>query len=320
MVSEPDPIWELTMSVYRIRTPSAARYRPWAAHVRERVAVTPGLRDALGLLGTLIPVRGDFPDFLTPSGAPGHDGFDGTLDLIGATPRDRVRAELTAAFRGRPAPAWVRRLAAGDRECRRELHATLRLYHRELVRPMASVVSEAFLDQRARHGESLLQGGVAELLGTLSPVARWDPPVLTVEWYPMDRDLHLAGRGVTLVPSYFCQRNPVTLIDPGLPPVLVYPIHGRLAPSSGDLSGDRYDPAGVLPGLAGLLGQTRALALTVLDPPCSTSELARRMEVSAATASRHATVLRAAGLVHSTRYGNVMIHRVTAKGRTLMGA
>ncbi|WP_410660056.1 ArsR/SmtB family transcription factor [Amycolatopsis sp. lyj-112] len=31
--------------------------------------------------------------------------------------------------------------------------------------------------------------------------------------YPLDRDLHLRGRGLRLVPSYFCWDTPVALAD-----------------------------------------------------------------------------------------------------------
>ncbi|MEU3653452.1 hypothetical protein AB0E67_11570 [Streptomyces sp. NPDC032161] len=57
----------------------------------------------------------------------------------------------------------------------------------------------------------------------LAPCIRWASPTLTAD-YPLDRDLHLRGRGITLVPSFFCAKAPVTLIDPDLPPVLVHPV------------------------------------------------------------------------------------------------
>lgn len=72
-------------------------------------------------------------------------------------------------------------------------------------------------------------------------------------------------------------------------------------------------------GLASLLGRTRAHALEALADPCTTGELARRIGVSPATASHHATVLRAAGLISSHRDGVKIVHRLTAKGTTLLG-
>ncbi|MFJ3968984.1 hypothetical protein ACIPYR_12560 [Streptomyces parvus] len=73
-------------------------------------------------------------------------------------------------------------------------------------------------------------------------------PTLVAD-YPRDGDLHLGGRGLSLVPSFFCTERPATLIDPELPPVLVYPVSRR--PAS----------AAPLDGLPELLGRTRALAL-----------------------------------------------------------
>ncbi|MGW0561714.1 hypothetical protein ACWDZ4_14150 [Streptomyces sp. NPDC003016] len=40
----------------------------------------------------------------------------------------------------------------------------------------------------------------------------WRPPVLEVD-HPVGRDLQLEGRGLLLIPSYFCWRRPITLID-----------------------------------------------------------------------------------------------------------
>src|SRR5438876_12229110 len=47
---------------------------------------------------------------------------------------------------------------------------------------------------------------------------------ITVVRYPVHRDLRLDGRGLRLVPSFFCRGTPVALADPELPPTLVYPL------------------------------------------------------------------------------------------------
>ncbi|MFD1271279.1 hypothetical protein ACFQ51_02890 [Streptomyces kaempferi] len=54
---------------------------------------------------------------------------------------------------------------------------------------------------------ALLDGGTQALLEGLRPMARWNAPVLEVN-YPVERDLYLDGRGLLLVPSYFCWRLP----------------------------------------------------------------------------------------------------------------
>ncbi|MGW0731340.1 ArsR/SmtB family transcription factor [Streptomyces sp. NPDC002851] len=311
VAARPDVMWELTLSLHRLQLPrSAARCRPWLGHVRDRLRRR-DLRGVLRLLTTLVPPRGDFPDFLTP---PGQPDFGGALELISGAGRLPLARDLEMVFRRRERPAWVRQLADGDRERRRELVRALTVYHRELVRPCLAELDETVFAERAVCGRRVLDGGVGRLLGTLSPTVRWTWPVLSTE-YPVDRDLRLDGRGITLVPSFFCA-TPVTLIDPGLPPVLVYPV------TEGAPGARASAPSGGADGLAAVLGRTRAQAVRALAQSCSacsTSELALRIGVSVASASRHAAALRDAGLVTSKRQGGEVLHIATRLGEELAG-
>ncbi|MFE7618695.1 ArsR/SmtB family transcription factor [Streptomyces sp. NPDC057496] len=301
VATRPDDMWELVNSLHILQSPRPpSEYGPWLRHVRTRFAER-DLRSLVRYVTALVPHRGAFPDFLTPSGA---DGFDASLDLVRATPAARLRAELAVHFRHRTPPPWARLLADGDRHARQELQDALTTYHRELLAPQLPLIGEAFHLERAQHSRDILAGGVEQLLHTLPPSIRWRSPTLAAD-YPRDRDLHLRGRGITLIPSFFCTKCPVTLIDPGLPPVLVYPVTGR------PLSDTEPD------GLTDLLGRTRALVLQALTPPCSTGELAVRTGVSIGTASKHASVLRRAGLVTSTRRGCMVLHALTPLGHAL---
>ncbi|MFF2011883.1 ArsR/SmtB family transcription factor [Streptomyces sp. NPDC058195] len=302
VAARPDDMWELTNSLHILQSPRPpSAYRPWLRHVRTRCAGR-DLRALVRYVSALVPHSGDFPDFLTPSGA---DSFATSLDLIHATPATRLRTELALHFRGhRTPPAWARLLADGDRTARQELREALATYFHELLAPQLPLIAETFHLERAQHSRDLLEGGVERLLHTLPPSIRWTSPTLTAD-YPRDRDLHLRGRGITLVPSFFCTKSPVTLINPGLPPVLVYPVARHPAPDAAP------------EGLTDLLGRTRAMVLRALHPPCSTGELAARTGVSIGTASKHATVLRRAGLVSSTRRGCMMLHSLTPLGDEL---
>jgi DNA-binding transcriptional ArsR family regulator len=71
-------------------------------------------------------------------------------------------------------------------------------------------------------------------------------------------------------------------------------------------------------GLAGLLGPTRAAVLAALAGGSTTGEVARRLRISPAGASQHATVLRRAGLILSTRRGNNVLHTLTPLGTALL--
>src|SRR6266545_993595 len=75
------------------------------------------------------------------------------------------------------------------------------------------------------------------------PLARWSNGELQILGY-RDQEVLLDGRGLLLIPAYFCIRAPITLFDQILPPVLSLESRiwqGRLA-----LQADLYP--GVLPG------------------------------------------------------------------------
>jgi DNA-binding transcriptional ArsR family regulator len=167
----------------------------------------------------------------------------------------------------------------------------------------------------------LLDGGVDALLSSLRPAIRWDGEVLEVPNYPADREIHLAGRGLVLVPSFFCCRVPVALADPALPPVLVYPVDrlGGLADGPGRAATPGADARETgRDALAALLGRTRAAVLEAMDDGCSTGEVARRLMITPGAASQHATVLRNAGLLLSRRDRNTVIHTLTPLGRAIL--
>jgi DNA-binding MarR family transcriptional regulator len=73
--------------------------------------------------------------------------------------------------------------------------------------------------------------------------------------------------------------------------------------------------------LASLIGRTRARVLAVIGGGggLTTTEIARRLRISPASASEHAYALRAAGLIRSERDGPCVEHRVTRLGRALLG-
>jgi DNA-binding transcriptional ArsR family regulator len=132
--------------------------------------------------------------------------------------------------------------------------------------------------------------------------------------YPVDRDLRLDGRGLLLIPSVFSRRNPITLADPGLPPVLVYPV--RRGPCWWAPQGER--PMTGRSTLGSLLGRGRAAVLRAVEGGRTTSELARRTGVTPATASEHARILRDAGLLVSVRDRDTVPHTPTPLGTDLL--
>ncbi|MFJ2722045.1 ArsR/SmtB family transcription factor [Streptomyces sp. NPDC087437] len=272
-----------------------------------------GLAPAARLLCQIAPPEEYFPDFLTPLEASG--GLDEGLDALRRTPKKRLHKEVTrlGALRcqGSRRLTWLRGLAAGERERLEELAEALRLLHDALVAPAWSGVARGVHADRAVRSRAVLDGGAHRLLGSLRPFATWEPPVLSVA-YPLDQDLHLGGRGLHLVPSWFCWQMPVSMADPVLPPVLVYPVEHPLTAAAP--AGHRYGPG----ALAALLGRTRCQVLGELRQPATTGELARVLDLSPASASKHAKALREANLVASRRDGGSTLHLLTPLGAALL--
>ncbi|MGW8489844.1 MarR family transcriptional regulator [Streptomyces sp. NPDC055886] len=308
----PDPLFEVAASMHRLQSSRgrwayAGWYRAARQDLRER-----GLERALrGVLLPLYPRAAYYPDFLTPSS--GVEGLEAGLEALLATPAERVAEEVGMLDRLIGAPGWVGRLA--EHEVRREFVGVLRAYYGAVVVPHQERIQARIEAERAVRGRGLLHGGVEGMLAGLGPMFRWGPPVLEVA-YPrqtQDRDLYLNGRGLTLVPSYFNWGEPVAFADPGLPPVLWYSLLHE--PAARPLRDE--DPGR---SLADLLGRARAIALQAAAGGATTGEIARAAGVSASAASRHATVLRDAGLVTTVRNGPSVLHTLTPAGAAVLRA
>jgi len=165
----------------------------------------------------------------------------------------------------------------------------------------------------------MAEGGVERLLSSLHPLVRWSSPVLELptagRWAMKPLYTKLGGSGLVLVLSIFCPAGPVPYFPhDGSPAVLLYP-----AVPADELAG-LWTAGPSAAALATLLGRTRAAALRAIETGCTTTELARRIGVSPATASEHATALRESGLITSRRDRNRMLHSLTRLGVDLLGA
>ncbi|MEU2251332.1 helix-turn-helix domain-containing protein [Streptomyces sp. NPDC019224] len=309
MTPAPDPLWEVCLSLHRLRAGQRRRtYAPWYRTARVRLHEEGLASRVRNLLLPLVPRSGYFPDFLTP--AESAEGLEAGLRGIIAAAPDRVLEETRRLTVG-GGPSWAARL--GGREDRAHLVRTLRAYHDTVIAPHSEEIHALFEAERSIRARTLLDGGIDRLLRTPGG-AQWKPPVLHLG-YPVDRDLHLDGRGLRLIPSYFCWGSPVTLLDPELEPVLVYPLkHGEPQPTHG----------GQGPGepLAALLGRTRAAVLRAAASRtgATTGELARFTGISDSSASQHATALRNAGLLVSHRHSASVLHTLTPLGSSLLTA
>lgn len=303
-----DPMWELVLSIHQMVRPESY-FASWSRRSRRRLHEAGLLRDA-ELLAALAPASGYFPDFLTPMGVP--TDFEEGVETVLSTDKKRLCAEVGRLGAPRGSGSWLADVAAGRTAALHRLGVAMRRYHHTVVAPHRDQAAQISGRAVTRLAHRTLAHGVEAALGGLGPATRWQSPVLEVA-YPVTRDLHLEGRGLSLVPTFFGINHPIALADPALRPVLVYPVHREAFWQPGDETGPPGSDA-----LRELLGETRATVLRLLDAELTTTALAARTATSPSSVSRHTAVLRRAGLITTTRSGTSVLHVRTTMGDGLV--
>lgn len=306
----PDPLWELVLSIHMLRgQPGDLLFTQWRK-TTARALRSGGLGPGSRLLNDLTPTLGYFPDFLNPTAA--ADGLDAGLEAIRSTPITVLARDLQRVSIPPRSLDDARLLMRGDPAALWRLTDAMRAYQDVALAPYQRILFAAVEGDRRMRMHAMLNGGVRALLTSLGPLMQFSGDELRVPGHP-HQVIHLNGRGLRLVPSYFCVRHPITLFDAKLPPVLIYPAvrshDALLMPSAAPHC-----------GLNALIGTTRAAILGAVGLGCSTTDLARRLRISAANASQHASVLRDAGLITSHRDGSRMVHQTTSLGYALLHA
>jgi DNA-binding transcriptional ArsR family regulator len=305
VAGEPDPLWEMVLSLFRIRLGDGPLVlREWR---QQAIARCP--QSLLRMLMPLVP-GGYWPDFLNPG--EGLLGLEAGIEAVLSTPRPRLRRDLEELARQEGSlSTWSGGLADGDPATLTQLGQGLLAYHRTVIEPYWPEARAHIEADRGTRARAFLDGGFEGLFNSFRPLMRWQPPVLEVA-VPLEEDLYLNGRGLVLIPSYLSWRYPDKLMDPDLPPVLVYPVQHDLVLSA--------RVRGSQASLGALVGPTRAMILDSVRSGHSTTELARQVGVSAGAISQHAGVLREAGLILTSRVGKAAVHTLTPTGIALLEA
>lgn len=307
----PDPLWELVNSLQALQSrygqATLGGWRQWAVRELHRTNWAAPVRHRLF---PAAPHAAYFPDLLTPP--EGALGLDAGIETVLSTPRTRLRSEFGRLAGNGDDACWLEDLASGRRPALAELGTAMRGYYDVAVAPhWEAIRRRVAADVSIRRAAA--GGGVDALLESFRPVMRWTPPVLELPHHPSRRELHLGGRGLLLVPSFFCRLHPITIFDADLPQVVVYPIGRALGvqPSGERREGERRA------ALHRLLGDTRAEVL-LAAVALTTGELARRLGVSAAVISHHTAILRAVGLIDTVRAGGTARHSRSPLGDALV--
>lgn len=294
----PAPILESVLMLFELRQRQTVPVEPTDWRNRVRAEFPESARP----LWHLVPNRriALYFDVLTPDA---DEGFA----LVRHMPRSVLNADLArlSAQNIGPIPVWLRQFADGDQQIRRAFDRALRDFHGRFVGPEWTGVTGRFHDDVTHRTAILREHGVARMLDSLSPDLWLDGLTLRGR-YPRERTVRLAGQGLVLVPSARWTGHPLLTWDPQEHSryVLIYPARAVAADTQSALDA--------------LLGGTRAAVLRALHRPHTTSGLAENLRISLASASKHATTLRKAGLVASSRNGPAIEHRITRLGLSLL--
>ena len=300
------PLWETVSSLHALVCPRRrVPHQPWLSQAESRLAGAD-----FELLRALVPARSYIPDFLTPPLC-GSASLEAELTVLCATPGRQVRRELELAYPGRPLPAVLRPVydhpASGLRHVAEQLH---KYFGRTLAQHWPAIRSILDADITCR-GRQLAASGPDSVLAGLHPLVSWTGTRLRTSLSTGDHTLSARGHGLLLIPSIFGWPHVQVTIDPGRQPALVYP---PLAAASA------WGTPPAKPGraLRALLGTTRARVLLALSQPRSTTEIARTLSLSPASASHHLRVLKEAGLVYGRRQGRWVLYGLTTKAEKLI--
>lgn len=307
--SGPVPLIETVLALLELQRPkqggSRAASASWAGKARAAFPVS--ARPLLGLLGPRPP----WPDFWNNV----VGDLDQGLDAIRVTAPGAIRADLASGTCPRRPSAWLRALADGDRAALDIVVRGLRDLHDAVVAPRWGSILRRFHADIAARMALFAAGGSEALLGTLHPQLRWRDGGLDRQGASLE--FQLRGTGIVLMPSASWTGPPAISFGAGDQgtAVLMYP--ARPGGYTAILERDGTNLA-VPSTLAALLGPTRAAVLCALRKPSRTIDLADAAQISAASASEHAKVLREANLILTRREGRSVRHALTSLGIAML--
>lgn len=293
-----------------IRSNKQVHQRSWLNAIDQDDA-----RARLPVTSLLNPPSGWVPDFMAPPPQPGDRSVDDELAEVAASPEPWVASELQHSLDSHPTrrrQAVLEPLIADPAHGLAVIVAELELAWTLLIAPFWAKVRELISADIGYRSQQIARVGLGRALNDLDERLSSDDRGLTINPSKEDPVVDLAGQGLDLMPSAFLWPDLVVMHTQPWPTTLAYSARGI---------GDLWTaPASPRTGLVGVLGPTRALLLSDLAQPSTTTALAARHHLSPAAVSTQLGRLRDAGLVTGTRLGKEVHYRRTPLADALIHA
>jgi hypothetical protein len=309
------PLWECVSSLRVLRDPSlGAMHLPWIKEAK-RNSKHLDLEPLLTLVRDPNAGSNYIPDFLTPPPTTPFPDFTSELTLMRQTPHNIVQHDIQLNYANLPEiPKSAKPFLTKPQQALDNLSEQLHDYWTATLEPhwaRLRLLLESDVMLRARQ---LALGGAAELFAELHPSLSFSPTNYGGKLQQQkffDHEIHLAERGLILVPSTFLLNKVMSMHFEPWQPTLIYPARG-----SANLWSNPLEPTAALEAL---LGHGCAKVLEALTVPTGTLELAKRLRVAPSNVSHHVKRLMQAGLLESHRQGRVVFYRHSSRAETLLG-
>jgi DNA-binding transcriptional ArsR family regulator len=270
----------------------------------------------LPYLEALVPPRGFFPDFLTPTPLTNGTDIERDLKELIATPDSVIRQQVQWLIQDVGESEMRMFFLAHPHEAVQGLVEELRRYWcRTLEQSWPRMVGILDGDILYR-GRLLALEGPEALLPDLHPSITYQnseinalilAPILPAAHCPLEVSLY--GEGIQLVPTIFNVAGRMWKVTPEWHPMIGYGARGAGHYGRETLASKPLEQA---------LGAARARVLQTLTIPATTGEVAYKARISAGTASAHLSRLTRAGLVEPHRSGKRVYYHLTSRGTELI--
>ena len=254
------------------------------------------------------------------------------LDKAMSRPRSEWRSIFAELRHHQLSPEPFEEAADGVPAAMASVAKTVEFFHGRTLGPSWPALRAAGLAVAAGWSHIMATEGIGALLSSLHSSISWQPPDLVVEdagrscapWcahlavrrsYQAESGLRLgiSSQGLVIRPTITSPFVHKHADNEGLAALSIpaSPVALEVTDTPGNIAAQS--------ALADVLGVTRSVVLlNCVRQPLSTSDLARRCAISIASASEHASSLRAAGLIQSHRDRQSVVHVATAIGVALV--